>query len=42
MEMPLSQRIDPARVDVPMAFDHGDIVADYLHWRQDGVLPKPR
>lgn len=32
---------DPASVDVPMAFDHADIIEDYVRYRRTGVLPRP-
>lgn len=30
---------DPAAIDVPLAFDHDTILADYLRYRNTGVLP---
>ena len=33
---------DPERPGVPLAFDHDAVLADYLAWRQRGVVPKPR
>lgn len=32
---------DPANIDVELAFDHVDILRDYLHYRRTGELPKP-
>ncbi len=30
---------DPAAVDVPLAFDHAQILRDYLEYRRTGVMP---
>jgi 8-oxo-dGTP diphosphatase len=30
---------DPARIDVPLAFDHERILRDYLHYRNTGIVP---
>jgi 8-oxo-dGTP diphosphatase len=32
----------PDRLPSPLAFDHARILADYLAYRRDGVLPAPR
>lgn len=32
---------DPEYIDVNLAFDHEQIIRDYCHYRQDGVLPLP-
>jgi len=32
---------DPANIEVELAFDHADILRDYLHYRRTGELPKP-
>jgi len=32
---------DPRRPPGPLAFDHGDIVAAYLSWRETGAPPSP-
>lgn len=31
--------VDPARIDLPLAFDHARIIADYLAWRESGCSP---
>ncbi len=33
---------NPEQVDVTMAFDHADIIADYCRFRATGEAPKPR
>ena len=33
---------DPASLPEPVAFDHADIIADYLEYRCTGRLPGPR
>jgi len=30
---------DPAAIDVPLAFDHEQILRDYLHYRSTGIIP---
>jgi 8-oxo-dGTP diphosphatase len=30
---------DPADIDVPLAFDHEQILRDYLHYRKTGIVP---
>jgi len=30
---------DPANIDVQMAFDHDEIVLDYLRYKDEGILP---
>ena len=30
---------DPAAIDVPLAFDHAQILRDYLEYRRTGVVP---
>ena len=30
---------DPAAIDVPLAFDHEQILRDYLEYRRSGVVP---
>jgi 8-oxo-dGTP diphosphatase len=32
---------DPSKIDVELAFDHADILRDYLEYRQTGYLPLP-
>ncbi len=32
---------DPAHIDVELAFDHAQILRDYLHFRHSGELPSP-
>ncbi|MDX9740417.1 MAG: NUDIX hydrolase [Gammaproteobacteria bacterium] len=31
--------VDPARITLPLAFDHEHIIADYLVWRDSGCSP---
>ena len=30
---------NPAEVNVPLAFDHAQILRDYLHYRETGIVP---
>ena len=36
-----AREFDPASLPEDMAFDHASIIADYLHFKRTGALPRP-